>query len=258
MMRKYSWHILGALAFLSARAEAQGNRVFCIPNTQACFSATFGFVPTPANPFYQNRLSSVITNLQGTYGGFNTPFGFLGLEYVQRWNALTSARTTTAFIDLPSKAGNVQENPFRPGFHFDQPTGGNGYMLLRGTGYFGCDRSPGDELWTWRTCPRDRMDGSVSFDMDLAYVDNEGAMFPATFKHFALRARTMLGSCTITPSTWLTERTNDACEERVLGGDVIASAAITPEPGTLLLLGSGLMGVAAHLRRRIRRRRHEF
>jgi hypothetical protein len=255
-MRKSGWRFLAALVLLStARAEAQGGKVYCIPNTQACFSANLGFVPTPANPFYQNRLSSVITNLQGTYGGLNTPFGFLGLEYVQRWNGLLGPRTTTAFMETPFPVGRVLENRFPPGYHFDQPTGGNGYMMLRGTGYLGCERERHDEFWTWSTCPDKNREGSVKFDMDLAFVNNEGLMLPATFKHFALRAHTTHGSCTITPSTWLTERTNDACDEHIFNSDFIASAALTPEPGTMLLLGSGIAGLGVHLRRRVRRRR---
>jgi hypothetical protein len=254
-MRKCFTLFLASFLVVAARAEAQGAKVYCIPGTQACFSASLGFVPTPADPFYKNRLSSVITNLQGTYGGLNTPFGFLGLEYVQRWNGISESRTTTGLFELPFADGRVRENRFAPGFHFDQPTGSNGFMLMLGTGYLGCERERRDEFWTWQTCPRQQRDGSVRFNMDLAFVSAEGIRTAATFKQFALRAHTTMGSCTLSPSLWLIERTNDACEERFLTNEMIASASVTPEPGTLLLLGSGVAGIGLHFSRRFRRRR---
>lgn len=250
-MRTNPWWIAAVLMVMApGRADAQGARVFCVPNTQACFSATFGFVPTPANPFYRNRLSSVVTNVQGTYGGLNTPYGFLGLEYVQRWNGLTDERTTTAFMDLPGSLGNLRRNSAAPGFDFDQPTGRDGYMMMRGTGYLGCQRIATDDFWTWSTCPRDRRDGRVAFDMDLAYLAPNGSMQPATFRHFALRAHTTLGTCTLPMARWLTERRGDACEERVVFDATLADAVVTPEPGTLFLLGSGAALAGAALRRR--------
>ena len=253
-MRPVRWGVLWGVALCAApEAGAQGSPVFCIPNTQACFGASYGFVPSPVNPFYQNRLAYSITNLQGTYGGLNTPFGIIGLSFEPRWNANVDPRATIGWFDLPSLVGSGVTNRLHPGFDFSQPGGGSGYMNMLGTGYLGCSRVPGDEFsWRYATCPRDGRDGSLSFEMDLAFFGREGIARPATFNHFALRAITTAGSCTFTPSRWRMETNpGDACEIRSMTTAAISSA-VTPEPATLLLVGSGLAAFAAQARRRRR------
>jgi len=247
--------VVAGLLLLPVGGAAQGSSVFCIPNTQACFSATLGFVPSPANPFYRNRLTSLVTNLQGTYGGLNAPFGFLGLAFVPRWNANVDPRATLGWFDLPDDRDKLMVNALAPGFDFDQPGGGTGYMVMRGSGYLGCTRHPGDGSWTFAGCPPDGRGGGVQFGLDLAFFSLDGSVQPATFRHFALRALTTAGSCTFTPSRWLLERVpSDACEERTVTTAAVASASVTPEPATLLL-ASGLAGAGMGARRMRRRSR---
>jgi hypothetical protein len=259
-MRKVTLAVTFCLAATVGAVNAQAQplltpTIYCVPGSGGnCFAAAWQY--TSANTF-----SLWMQNLQGTYGD-GTP----GFEISRIWVA-RSNDFSLHFVNLCSSPfqgaeGSVVEPPFDvngcfynvlssglPWEQLDFPFHRALYVAHAGVnenGIAGCD--PVGNFMV-ATCPRDGTDGWWRIDFSTGLQNHRtGETRPSTVDDFGLA----IAGCNI----FIGANSGVSLANPEMGTvcETAPFSVLTPEPSTVLMLGTGLLGLAGVAVTRRRRR----